>query len=118
MKAGFIGSAFTLAIAASSVPLTLGLAGLSKPMWLSLICRKVRPLGCACASPMMPSERGTPPPIVHRTPAPAQVMHLSTWRRRARDYRDRPSRSLRLAQQGTAEETGRRGGLFPGYFPG
>ena len=84
MNLGLVGSAFTLAIASSSVPAALGLAGLSKPMWLSLICRKVRPpAACACASPMMPSERGTPPPIVHRTPAPAQVMHLSTWRREA-----------------------------------
>ena len=43
MKAGFFGSALTLAMASSSVPSAFGLAGLSKPTWLSLICRKVRP---------------------------------------------------------------------------
>src|SRR6266487_5960371 len=30
---------------------------------------------------MMPSERGTPPEIVHNTPVPAQVMHSNTLRR-------------------------------------
>ena len=29
----------------------------------------------------MPSERGTPPAMVHSTPVPAQVMHSSTLRR-------------------------------------
>ena len=49
MKAGFFGSALTLAMASSSVPSAFGLAGLSKPTWLSLICRKVRPCAsCAC----------------------------------------------------------------------
>jgi hypothetical protein len=37
MNAGCIGSALTLAMASCSVPATLELAGLSKPMWLSLI---------------------------------------------------------------------------------
>src|SRR5262249_22443223 len=37
-------------------------------------------------------------------------------RRRGRGYRDRSSPSLRLAQHGTAEETGRGGDLFPGFF--
>src|SRR5262249_61336877 len=82
MKAGFWGSALTFLIASSSVPSALGLAGLSKPTWLSLICRKVRPfVSAACASPIMPSECGTPPEIVHRTPVPHQVMHSSTLRR-------------------------------------
>src|SRR5215471_12174651 len=81
MKAGLVLSALTLAIASSSVLLTLGLAGLSKPTWLSLICRKVMPVVCAAASPMMPSEVGTPPATVHRTPVPAQVMHSNTLRR-------------------------------------
>ena len=43
MKDGFAGSALILPIASSSVPSALGLAGLSKPTWLSLICRKVSP---------------------------------------------------------------------------
>src|SRR5580698_558803 len=82
MKAGFCGSALTLPMASSRVPSAFGLAGLSKPTWLSLICRKVRPLAsCACASPMMPSECGTPPEMVHSTPVPTQVMHSSTLRR-------------------------------------
>jgi hypothetical protein len=41
----FFGSALILAIASSRVPSAFGLAGLSKPTWLSLICRKVRPAG-------------------------------------------------------------------------
>jgi hypothetical protein len=43
MKAGFSGSALILAIASSSVPRAFGLAGLSNPTWLSLICAKVSP---------------------------------------------------------------------------
>ena len=42
-EAGLTGSVLMRAIASSSVPLALGLAGLSKPIWLSLICRNVRP---------------------------------------------------------------------------
>ena len=74
-------------IASSSVPLAFGLAGLSKPIWLSLICRNVRPLASAAmasealASSTRPSECGTPPLMVHSTPVPAQVMHSSTLRR-------------------------------------
>src|SRR6478672_4973990 len=75
-KDGFTGRVLILLIASSSVPMALGLAGLSKPTWLSLICRNVSPLGSAAvASPIMPMERGIPPAIVHRTPVPAQVMH-------------------------------------------
>src|SRR5499427_2931334 len=82
MKDGFAGSALIFAMASSSVPITLGLAGLSKPMWLSLICRKVSLLGWAASAPsMIPSESGTPPEIVHSTPVPAQVMHSNTFRR-------------------------------------
>jgi hypothetical protein len=55
---------------------------LSNPTWLSLIYRKVSPLGSAAvASPMMPIERGMPPAIVHKTPVPAQVMHSRILRR-------------------------------------
>ena len=69
-------------IASSSVPSALGLAGLSKPTWLSLICRKVMPVGSAAiAEPTRPSERGTPPETVQRMPVPVQVMHSSTLRR-------------------------------------
>src|SRR6266436_4423923 len=81
-KDGFRGRALILLTASSSVPRALGLAGLSNPTWLSLICRKVSPLGSAAvASPIMPMERGVPPAIVHSTPVPAQVMHSNTFRR-------------------------------------
>src|SRR5207302_5460304 len=71
-----------------------GLAGLSKPIWLSLICRKVMPAGsAACADPTSPIERGTPPEIVQSTPVPAQVMHSST-RRRLTPSSDRKSTRL------------------------
>ena len=57
MNEGLSGNAFTRPIASSNVPLALGLAGLSKPMWLSLICRKVKPFCfAATASSMIPSE--------------------------------------------------------------
>src|SRR5262249_35916291 len=82
MKEGLAGSDLTFAIASSSVPITLGLAGLSKPTWLSLICREVILFGSAAsAASMIPRERGTPPEIVHSTPVPAQVIHSSTFLR-------------------------------------
>ncbi len=42
MKAGLPGSATTLSIASCKVPSAFGLAGLSNPMWLSEICRKLK----------------------------------------------------------------------------
>jgi hypothetical protein len=82
MKDGFAGMALILPTASSSVPRALGLAGLSKPIWLSEICRKVSPrISSADARSIRPAERGTPPAIVHRTPVPTQVMHSSTFRR-------------------------------------
>ncbi|MGY4594060.1 hypothetical protein ACVWXL_001806 [Bradyrhizobium sp. GM22.5] len=84
MKDGLTGIALILLTASSSVPSALGLAGLSKPTWLSLIWRKVIPGAAAvaaCAESMMPSERGTPPVMVQSTPVPAQVMHSNTLRR-------------------------------------
>src|ERR1700709_444732 len=81
MKDGLIGIVLILLMASSSVHSALGLAGLSKPTWLSLICRNVRPAGSAAwAEPTSPSERGTPPEMVQSTPVPAQVMHSSTRR--------------------------------------
>ncbi len=104
MKAGFFGSALTLAMASSSVPSAFGLAGLSKPTWLSLICRKLRPrTSCALASPMRPSECGTPPETVHSTPVPTQVMHSSTLRRLTPSSRsDSLIASLLRSQNGRA----------------
>ena len=82
MKDGLTCIPLTLLIASSSVPMAFGLAGLSKPTWLSLICMKVMPVASAAlAEPTMPSECGTPPVTVHSTPVPAQVMHSSTLRR-------------------------------------
>ena len=82
MNDGLVGIALILLMASSSVPSAFGLAGLSKPTWLSLICRKVIPLASAAAAePTSPSECGTPPVTVQSTPVPAQVMHSSTRRR-------------------------------------
>src|SRR6267154_1295369 len=82
MNDGFTGIALIRLMASSSVPFAFGLAGLSKPTWLSLICRNVMAAGsAACAEPTSPSERGTPPEMVQSTPVPAQVMHSSTRRR-------------------------------------
>ena len=82
MKAGLVGMALIRSIASSSVPFALGLAGLSKPIWLSLICRKVRPeASFAIAWSIRPSECGTPPLMVHNTPVPTQVMHSRALRR-------------------------------------
>src|SRR4051812_46436572 len=82
MKDGLIGIAFTLATASRSVPSASGLAALSKPIWLSLICRNVNPVGSAAsASPINPTEWGTPPLTAQSTPVPAQTMHSSTSRR-------------------------------------
>src|SRR6266699_2902443 len=80
-----------LAMASSSVAIGLGFAGALKPIWLSEICRKVKPLAaCALASeiPSNDDDRGTPPTIVHSTPVPAQIMHSNAPRR------SMPSRSF------------------------
>src|SRR6266581_2269563 len=77
-----VGIAFTLATASRSVPSASGFAALSKPMWLSLICRNVNPVdSAASASPINPTEWGTPPLTAQSTPVPAQTMHSSTSRR-------------------------------------
>ena len=56
----------------------IGLAGLLKPIWLSLICRKVKSADSAAkASPSRPKDFGTPPDSVHNTPVPAQIIHSS-----------------------------------------
>src|ERR1700722_14110667 len=82
IKDGLTGIAFTMAMASRSVPSASGFAALSKPIWLSLICRKVKPLGSAArASPIIPTEWGRPPLTVQSTPVPAQTMHSSTSRR-------------------------------------
>src|SRR6266568_627862 len=124
MNEGLAGSDLILPMASCSVPIALGLAGLSKPTWLSLICRKVSLLGSAASAwSMMPSERGTPPDIVHSTPVPAQVMHSNTLRR----FTPRSSSvfldsliafSPALCGRIDAGETGRERALFPGESGG
>ena len=129
MKAGFCGSvsALTLAMASSSVPSAFALGGRWKPIWLSLICRKVSPrASAAAASPMMPSEWGTPPDTVHNTPVPTQVMHSSTLRRLTPSSRsdsliafllcsaDGHGTTMVLAAFAASEDViGERRGLFP-----
>src|SRR5262249_15934752 len=55
-----------------------GLAGLLKPIWLSLICKKLKRVGTAAtASPRSPRDFGTPPKTVHKMPVPAHTMHSS-----------------------------------------
>src|SRR5437588_736308 len=51
-------------------------------MWLSLICRNVKPVASAAwASPSRLNDFGTPPESVHNMPVPAQIMHSSAPRR-------------------------------------
>jgi hypothetical protein len=77
MNAGLLGSAFTLAMASCSVPSAFGFAALSKPTWLSEICRNVNEFAAVAASarPSRLKDFGTPPETVQRTPVPAQSMH-------------------------------------------
>src|SRR5712671_105369 len=63
-------------MASTRVASGLGLAGRSKPMWLSEICRKLSPAPCAFALPIK-DEVGTPADIVHNTPVPAHSIHSS-----------------------------------------
>jgi hypothetical protein len=67
------------------VPMTLVLAALLKPMWLSLIWTKfnsavARAAGLARASPNAREER-MPPEIEQTTAVPAHPMHLRKPRR-------------------------------------
>ena len=80
MKAGRLGSLPTSSSASCNVAVTFGLAGLSKPRWLSLICTKVKSLVAASALPIR-RERGTPPATVQTMAVPAQVMHFRKPRR-------------------------------------
>src|SRR5579864_6833018 len=64
------------------VAVTSVFAGLLKPMWLSLICTKVKSALLSPRSPR-PSARdtGTPPAKVHTRPVPAHAMHFKNPRR-------------------------------------
>ena len=69
------------------MPVTSWLAALLKPIWLSLICTKLKPAPARCVPPAAPAgggeklEVGTPPAIVHSRPVPAQAMQLRKLRR-------------------------------------
>src|SRR5829696_7859343 len=76
--------ALILATASRRVESASGFAGLSKPTWLSLICRKVSWLAAralAASALARLTERGKPPLSIQRTPVPAQVMHSRKPRR-------------------------------------
>src|SRR5689334_13293228 len=127
MKAGRDFTAFTLPMASRSVPSASGLAGLLKPIWLSLICRKLKPAGTAAsASPSNPRDFGTPPESVHKTPVPAHTMHVSAPLRLRPDGLSSASDasvvglalssitvSPSFAIKRYEEETAARGDLFP-----
>ena len=57
MNAGFAGNALTRSMASFSVSIACGLAALSKPMWLSEICRNVKPVAAACGGAVEQAER-------------------------------------------------------------
>ena len=80
MNAGFPGIAAILSTAALRVARASGLAGFSKPMWLSEIWTNEKPPSAALAAPMR-REDGTPPATVQTTPVPAQSMHFKDLRR-------------------------------------
>src|SRR4029077_6188739 len=87
MKDRCSGAALIFAIAARSVAVTSVFAGLSKPMWLSLICtNRSSPLPAACAIgifPVWPSGMplSTPLDIVQTAPVPTHAMHSKKLRR-------------------------------------
>src|SRR6202034_1260571 len=84
MKSGLWSIALILLIAVCRVAVTSGLAGLLKPMWLSLIWTKVKspplpPLRCAVLANAR--DDGMPPLIVQTSPVPAHAMHFRNPRR-------------------------------------
>src|SRR5258705_12748897 len=118
MKAAFCGNPPILAMASSSVAIGLGFAGALKPMWLSEICRDVKPgAACALASeiPNNDDDRGTQPTIVHSTPVPAQIMHSNAPRRSMPSCSFYPLFSLPCGRQGA---DCRRDCLEGGFIPG
>lgn len=83
LNAGGLGSALTRATACCNVPVTSWLGTFLKPMWLSLICAKLKlPVDApwVAASAIVREER-MPAEIVQISPAPARAMHLRKPRR-------------------------------------
>src|ERR1700761_7664401 len=84
-KSGAPGIALILSIASFRVPVTSWFAALLKPMWLSLICTKLKDdagavlLSAAVAAKSF--EVGTPPETVQSRPVPTQAMQLKKFRR-------------------------------------
>src|SRR6202789_1235159 len=84
-NSGGVESPLILSTAAFNVPVTSGLAGLLKPMWLSLICTKLNSpaIFLASKSPkrLILKDFRTPPCITQNAPVPAQAMHSRNPRR-------------------------------------
>ncbi len=68
--------------AACSVAVTSVFAALLKPMWLSLICTKLKSPGFpACVFSPKTRDTGTPPARVQISPVPAHAIHCRNPRR-------------------------------------
>ena len=95
MKAGFAGQALMRSTASLSVASASGLAGLSKPTWLSLICRNVKgcvglPAACAWLKAQRraagrshaPENAGSGPSHALEEPAPVDAIGIvrGSWR--------------------------------------
>src|SRR5438552_18974836 len=79
MKSGLLGIALILLIAVCRVAVTSGLAGLLKPMWLSVICTKLKPPPLQASLPLLlviARETGMPPLNVQNSPVLAHAMHF------------------------------------------
>src|ERR1700719_539013 len=71
-----------LSMAAFSVAVTSVLAGLLKPMWLSLIWKKLNePASAGLCVPAKRRDVGTPPMKVHSSPVPAHAIQVRKSRR-------------------------------------
>src|SRR5579862_8070228 len=82
-KSGRFSRRLIFSIASFSVPVTSWFAALLKPIWLSLICTKLKlpeaaPPDLSAANSL---DVGIPPTIVHTRPVPAQAMQLKNPRR-------------------------------------
>src|SRR3954462_5656943 len=91
MKAGLVGNLPIRSSASCKMPFGSELASALKPIWLSLICTKLKSApfcpSAAFASPRL-SSRGTPPLTAQTRPVPPQARHFRTPRRLAVADRD------------------------------
>src|SRR3954471_18214334 len=84
MNSGGVTSALILSTAAFNVETTSGLAGLLKPIWLSLSCANASsPVDLPASSAILLRlyDFGTPPSIRKNAPVPAHAMHFRNPRR-------------------------------------